>query len=168
VCCLLRALVSDEKTFISSASESDENDPDGEDAGDDDEATGDNPTLFSEVQLSGDVDEPVNNGTSMDNDFRLNQMRRPTISGRRVSVAPPVRPPSLIDIEKVIQLNLEMSLSSFSCQRFPGISDKRDRLPLIDYDQLTMQTVGPKLSLTSDHSRRSRSVVIDSSSLSSD
>ncbi len=44
-----------------------------------DEATGDNRTLFSEVQLSGDIDEPTSNMSSLDADFRLSRLRREPI-----------------------------------------------------------------------------------------
>jgi hypothetical protein len=44
-----------------------------------DEATGDNRTLFSEVQLSGDIDEPTSNMNSLDADFRLSRLRREPI-----------------------------------------------------------------------------------------
>jgi hypothetical protein len=46
-------------------------------------------------------------------------------------------------------------------KKFPGIFDKRDRLPMIDYDQLSINPTAnnPKLSLTNELSRRSRSMV---------
>ncbi len=46
-------------------------------------------------------------------------------------------------------------------KKFPGIFDKRDRLPMIDYDQLSIDPTAnnPKLSLTNELSRRSRSMV---------
>ncbi len=54
----------------------------------DDEATGDNRTLFSEIQLSGDIDESTSNMNALDADFRLSRLRRePTDDDQRVSSA---------------------------------------------------------------------------------
>jgi hypothetical protein len=64
------------------------------------EATQDNDTLFSEVQLSGDVDEPSSIGTTLDTDFRLSRLRRATTLGRRTS-SNLSRSNSVIHIEKV-------------------------------------------------------------------
>ena len=51
---------------------------------DEDEATGDNYTLFSEIQLSGDINESVSSANALDADFRLSRLRRSSIAVRRV------------------------------------------------------------------------------------
>jgi hypothetical protein len=61
------------------------------------EATQDNDTLFSEVQISGNVDEPSSSGSTLDTDFRLTRLRRMTTIGQRASL----RSNSVAQIEKV-------------------------------------------------------------------
>ena len=127
----------------------------------DDEATGDNTTLFSEVQLSGDVDESTANGTTLDTDFRLSRLRRSTIAYRRISSVLSTRSGSFVDIEKVIKMiTKKIHFDYFLLKKkFPGIVDKRDRLPLIDYEQLSINNNDSKLSLTNGLIKRSRSMV---------
>ena len=67
----------------------------------DTEETQDNKTIFSEIQLSGDVDLPVSTGTTLDTDFRLSRLRRPTIIDRRTSTPGSTRSNSIANIEKV-------------------------------------------------------------------
>jgi hypothetical protein len=69
----------------------------------DKEATQDNDTLFSEVQLTGDVDESSTSGTNLDRDFRLSRLRRSTTIDRRMSSSLITRANSVVDIEKVIK-----------------------------------------------------------------
>lgn len=64
------------------------------------EATQDNDTLFSEVQISGDVDESSSTGNTLDTDFRLSRLRRMTSIGRRTSSSLS-RSNSVAQIEKV-------------------------------------------------------------------
>ena len=64
------------------------------------EATQDNDTLFSEVQISGEVDEPSSSGNTFDQDFRLTRLRRMTTIGRRTS-SNLSRSNSVAQIEKV-------------------------------------------------------------------
>jgi hypothetical protein len=108
----------------------------------DNEATQDNNTLFSEIQLTGDIDEPSSTGTTLDTDYRLSRLRRSTIIDRRTSSSLSTRTNSVINIEKVIKTNSFYSIHIdeffFLKKKFPGIADKRDRLQLIDYDQLTI------------------------------
>lgn len=52
-----------------------------------DEATGDNRTLFSEIQLSGDTNEPRSDTNTLDADFRLSRLRRSPIEDQRLSSA---------------------------------------------------------------------------------
>jgi hypothetical protein len=68
------------------------------------EATGDNNTLFSEVQLSGDIDEATSNATAFDTDFRITRLRRSTILDRRTASGLSTRSNSALDIEKVIKI----------------------------------------------------------------
>lgn len=70
------------------------------------EATQDNSTLFSEIQLTGDIDESSSNGTSLDTDFRLSRLRRSTMIGRNSSANLPTRANSVASIEKVIIENI--------------------------------------------------------------
>jgi hypothetical protein len=53
----------------------------------DDESTGDNRTLFSEIQLSGDINESESNTNMLDADFRLSRLRRSPMDDQRVSSA---------------------------------------------------------------------------------
>ena len=104
------------------------------------EATQDDETLFSEVQLSGEVDGSSASGTTLDRDSRFNRLRRATTVDRRASSIFPIRANSIISIEKVKFFEL-VSLDRFlffRTKKFPGIADKRDRLELIDYDELTI------------------------------
>jgi hypothetical protein len=71
----------------------------------DNEATQDNNTLFSEIQLTGDIDEPSSTGTTLDTDYRLSRLRRSTIIDRRTSSSLSTRTNSVINIEKVIKTN---------------------------------------------------------------
>ena len=65
------------------------------------EATQDNDALFSEVQLSGDVDQTSSTGTALDTDFRLSRLRRSTVVGRGISSSFSTRSNSITAIEKV-------------------------------------------------------------------
>lgn len=49
-----------------------------------DEATGENRKLFSEIQLGGDIDESTSNMNALDADFRLSRLRRETIDDQRI------------------------------------------------------------------------------------
>ncbi len=69
----------------------------------DKEATQDNDTLFSEVQLSGNVEELSTSRTTLDRDFHLSRLRRPTIIDRRMSSNMITRANSVVDIEKVMK-----------------------------------------------------------------
>jgi hypothetical protein len=126
-----------------------------------DEAAGDNNTIFSEVQLSGDVDESTAQRTTLDTDFRLSRLRRSTIIDRRMSSVLSTRSQSFVSIEKVVKIISDkfITIVFFSKKKFPGMADKRDRLLLIDYDQLLITDNDPKLSLTNGLFRRSRSMV---------
>ncbi len=79
----------------------------------DSEATQDNNTLFSEIQLSGDIDEPSSSGTPLDTDFRLSRLRRSTIIDRRTSSNLPIRSNSFADIEKVIKISFNKFILFF-------------------------------------------------------
>ncbi len=52
-----------------------------------DEATGDNRKLFSEIQMGGDIDDSTSNMSSLAADFRLSRLRRETIEDQRLSSA---------------------------------------------------------------------------------
>lgn len=67
----------------------------------DNEATQDNNTLFSEIQLTGDIDESSTSETAIDTDFRLSRLRRSTTINRRMSSSVPTRANSISTIEKV-------------------------------------------------------------------
>ncbi len=69
----------------------------------DNESTQNNDTIFSEIQLSGDIDESSSSGTTLDTDFRLSRLRRSTIIDRRTPSSLSTRANSVIDIEKVIK-----------------------------------------------------------------
>lgn len=73
----------------------DENDDDAQ------EATGDNNTLFSEIQISGDIDEITTSGSAFDEDFRISRLRRPTVFDRRTASGLSTRSNSTINVEKV-------------------------------------------------------------------
>ena len=102
----------------------------------DDEATGDNHQLFSEIQLSGDTTDSKSSNV----DFHLHRSKFAHRANSLASSASAARPAS----EK----------------RYPGIVNKRDKIPLISYDQLSTTN----RSLTTDLSRRSRSLVRNTAS----
>ncbi|CAF4490208.1 unnamed protein product [Rotaria socialis] len=85
------------------------------------EATGENSALFSEVQISGEVDE--SNGTNFETDARLSFLRRSKISDEKGPFGAAARLEIIANFEK----------------KFPGIADKRDKLQLIDYDELPIK-----------------------------
>jgi hypothetical protein len=70
---------------------------------DNDEATGDNRTLFSEIQLSGDTSESTSNITALDADFRLSRLRRSPMDDQRVSSALSAVSRSVVNDTKVIK-----------------------------------------------------------------
>jgi hypothetical protein len=76
-----------------------------DDNDDDDEATGDNPTLFSEVKLSGDIDTSIGNGMSSNGDFRLNRLVRSTDVDRRTSIGLTIQSVNVIDMDKVSRIS---------------------------------------------------------------
>ncbi|CAF4208528.1 unnamed protein product, partial [Rotaria magnacalcarata] len=86
-----------------------------------DEATGDNRTLFSEVQLSGDINESATHDNGLEADFRLSRLRRSSVQDQRISSA----------------LSAASQIANNDVKKFPGLVDKRDRLLLIDYDKLS-------------------------------
>ncbi len=69
----------------------------------DNESTQNNDTIFSEIQLSGDIDESSSSGTTLDTDFRLSRLRRSTVIDRRTPSSLSTRANSVINIEKVIK-----------------------------------------------------------------
>lgn len=73
---------------------------------DDGEETQDDKTLFSEIQLSGDIDQPT---TALDTDLRISRLRRSNINDRRTSSSLSTRSNSVVNIEKV-NLTLEKNL----------------------------------------------------------
>ncbi|CAF3648129.1 unnamed protein product [Rotaria sordida] len=109
----------------------------------DDEATGDNRTLFSEIQLSGDIDESTSNTNALDADFRLSRLRRSSIDDQRV--------PSVLSAASQIVVN--------DIKKFPGLVDKRDRLLLIDYDKLSVNSNITKSTSTNISTKPRRSTV---------
>ncbi|CAF3722133.1 unnamed protein product [Adineta steineri] len=116
------------------------------------EETGDNNTLFSEVQLSGDIDASGLDETTLDTDLRISRLRNSATTDRKKSSISLTRSNNIADIEK----------------QFPGVADKRDRLPLIDYDQLVINNPNshPKLSLTiNEPPKRSQSMINKKSKL---
>ncbi|CAF0938097.1 unnamed protein product [Adineta ricciae] len=114
----------------------------------DEEETADNKTLFSEIQLSGDTEPSSLHETALDIDLRLTRLQRSTAAdGRKTSVLSSVSE----DVD-----NLE--------KHFPGIVDKRDRLQLIDYDELSFDRA-PKVPLTSTLSKRSQRATNSKSNL---
>ncbi|CAF0819266.1 unnamed protein product [Rotaria sordida] len=113
----------------------------------DDEATGDNRTLFSEIQLSGDIDESTSNTNALDADFRLSRLRRSSIDDQRV--------PSVLSAASQIVVN--------DIKKFPGLVDKRDRLLLIDYDKLSVNSNITKSTSTNISTKPRRSTVKTSS-----
>lgn len=130
------------------------------------EATADNEALFSEIQLSGDVDTQASNGSILDTDFQLSRVRRARNSqGKRSSED--VRADSIVTIEKVRKFYLYFGFDRYCVflfcykKKFPGIADKRERLPLIDYEQLAITPTlnYQNLPVKSPPKERSRSIV---------
>jgi hypothetical protein len=80
-----------------------------------DEATGDNRTLFSEIQLSGDIDESASNANTLDADFRLSRLRRSPLDDQRVSSA---TSRSVVNDNKVIQMILIKSMFGLFSRNF--------------------------------------------------
>ncbi|CAF1138830.1 unnamed protein product [Rotaria sordida] len=113
------------------------------------EATSDDNALFSEIQLSGGIDE--SSGTTLDTDSRLSRLRRSKAIDGKISSGLRRNSDSIFNFEK----------------KFPGISDKRERLPLIDYDQLLMNQINnePILPLTDDTLKPSRLTISTQSKL---
>ena len=64
------------------------------------EATQDNSSLFSEIQLSGEVEGTTSTGTDLDRDIRFRRLRRSTTIDRRTSHLLS-RGNSVAEIEKV-------------------------------------------------------------------
>ncbi|CAF4538264.1 unnamed protein product [Rotaria sp. Silwood1] len=110
---------------------------------DHDEATGDNRTLFSEIQLSGDINESMENTNALDADFRLSRLRRSSIEDQRIS--------SALSAASRIVVN--------DIKKFPGLVDKRDRLLLIDYDKLSVNSNITKSTSTNLSTKPKRSLV---------
>ncbi|CAF1289618.1 unnamed protein product [Rotaria sp. Silwood1] len=113
------------------------------------EATADDNALFSEIQLSGGIDETT--GTTLDTDSRLSRLRRSkTIDGKTSAGL------------------IKRSESTFNFERkFPGVSDKRERLQLIDYDELLMNqnNTEPTLPLTDEIPKPKRPTINKQSKL---
>ncbi|UJR09794.1 hypothetical protein I4U23_014020 [Adineta vaga] len=125
----------------------DDDDNDDDDTADQQE-TADNKILFSEIQLSGDVEASSLQETTLDIDLRLSRLRRSTTIDRRMSSDSLTRSDSTTDLEK----------------QFPGVVDKRDRMQLIDYDELSLNN-SSKLLLTRQLSKRSQSMTNKKSNL---
>jgi hypothetical protein len=60
--------------------------------------TADNNTLFSEIQLSGDVEASGSSETILDRNFRLSRLRRLTTVDRRISSSLSTRSDSIVYI----------------------------------------------------------------------
>ncbi|CAF1076276.1 unnamed protein product [Rotaria magnacalcarata] len=97
------------------------------------EATAENNALFSEVQISGEVDEL--NGTNLETDARLSLLRRSKISDEKGPLSAAARLEIIADFEK----------------KFPGITDKRDKLQLIDYDELPINKLNNELTIDEEN-----------------
>jgi hypothetical protein len=69
-----------------------------------DEATGENRVLFSEIQLSGDIDEFQSNTNTLDADLRLSRLRRSPMDDQRISSALSTTSRSVVNDTKVIKL----------------------------------------------------------------
>jgi len=65
------------------------------------EETQDNKTLFSEIQLSGDIDQ---SNSALDTDLRISRLRRSNINDRRESSSLSTRSNSSVNLEKVMIL----------------------------------------------------------------
>lgn len=113
------------------------------------EATADNNAIFTEVQVSGDPDEL--NANNNENDINLNILRRMKTGDGRGTLSPAVKAAIIANFEKVIKLfgftNPFYDHFSFCYikQKFPGISDKREKLQLIDYDELAMSKASAEI-----------------------
>ncbi|CAF1570945.1 unnamed protein product, partial [Didymodactylos carnosus] len=89
-------------------------------------------SMFTEINLSGDVDETaakVNDINPLEADFRLSKARRSPMA----DITSENRSASSLSLlnegaEKILRGE----------KRFPGLFDTRDRLKLIDYDSLTI------------------------------
>jgi hypothetical protein len=68
------------------------------------EATGDNRTLFSEIQLGGDINESQSNTNALDADFRLSRSRRSPIDDQRISSALSTTSRTVTNDNKVIKM----------------------------------------------------------------
>ncbi|CAM4871450.1 unnamed protein product [Rotaria socialis] len=110
---------------------------------DEDEATGDNRTLFSEVQLSGDINESASHDSGLEADFRLSRLRRTSVEDQRISSA----------------LSAATRMVNNDVKKFPGLVDKRDRLLLIDYDKLSVASNTTKSTSTNAHAQPRRSTI---------
>ncbi|CAF5139244.1 unnamed protein product, partial [Rotaria magnacalcarata] len=108
-----------------------------------DEATGDNRTLFSEVQLSGDINESASHDNGLEADFRLSRLRRSSVQDQRISSA----------------LSAASQIANNDIKKFPGLVDKRDRLLLIDYDKLSIASNTTKSTSTNAHAQPRRSKI---------
>lgn len=72
---------------------------------DEGEATGDNRTLFSEIQLSGDINESQSNTNLLDADFRLSRLRRSPIDEQRIQSGSSITSRSVVNDTTVIYNN---------------------------------------------------------------
>lgn len=88
----------------------------------DDEATGDNRTLFSEIQLSGDVNDSTSSTNALDADFRLSRLRRSSVEDPRVSSALSAASRMVTNDVKVIELNQQFYLFVFILIEIPWFS----------------------------------------------
>ncbi len=70
----------------------------------DDEATGDNRTLFSEIQVSGDVNEFKSNTNTLDADFRLSRLRRSPLGDQRASSSLSTTSQTVVKNNQVLKL----------------------------------------------------------------
>ncbi|CAF0817015.1 unnamed protein product [Adineta ricciae] len=114
----------------------------------DEEGTADNKTLFSEIQLSGDTEPSSLHETALDIDLRLTRLQHSTAANERKTSGLSSVSEDVADLEK----------------HFPGIVDKRDRLQLIDYDQLSFDRA-PKVPLPSTLSKHSQRAANSKSNL---
>ncbi|CAF3009308.1 unnamed protein product [Rotaria sp. Silwood2] len=114
------------------------------------EATADDNALFSEIQLSGGIDEST--GTTLDTDSRLSRLRRSKTIDGKASTGILKTSDSILNFEK----------------KFPGVSDKRERLQLIDYDELLLMNQNnnePTLPLIDEIPKPSRPTIKKQSKL---
>ncbi|CAF1061096.1 unnamed protein product [Adineta ricciae] len=94
----------------------------------DNDLTGDTRALFSDIHLGGDSSSLVSS-IGPDTDVHANQS---PADDRRASSALSTRSRSIIPDDK----------------KFPGLIDRRDRIQLIDYETLSINSTGTKLTLT--------------------